>query len=120
MAKRKSSKLKLWIRRKKRALAKSKASRKPRKVRTMDVALVVVASALLAFTIEMITLYKETGMIPDTLCTCVFSALGGECGAMAFIKIAKERKQDRKWMEEDREREEQRQQAAESEETDEH
>ena len=40
-------------------------------------------------------------MIPDTLCTCVFAALFGECGAMAFIKTAKERRQDRKWQQED-------------------
>ena len=45
--------------------------------------------------------YKETGMIPDTLCTCVFAALFGECGAMAFIKTAKERRQDREWQQED-------------------
>ena len=61
-------------------------------------------SATIANTL--IKIYKETGMIPDTLCTCVFAALGGECGAMAFIKTAKERRQDRKWIREDQDREE--------------
>lgn len=106
MAKKKSSKLKLWWRRTKRRRTKAKAARPQRKIRTMDVILVIIGIALVAFTLEMIKIYKETGMIPDTLCTCVFSALGGECGAMAFIKSAKERRQDRKWIREDQDREE--------------
>ena len=77
-----------------------------KKIRTMDVILVVIAVALVAFTLEMIAIFKETGMIPDTLCTCVFAALGGECGAMAWIKTSKERRQDRKWVREDQERDE--------------
>ena len=69
----------------------------------MDVILVVIAVALTAFTIEMIKIFRETGMIPDTLCTCVFAALGGECGAMAWIRTSKDRKQAREWELEDRE-----------------
>jgi hypothetical protein len=81
----------------KRARAKAKASRGPKKIKTMDVILLIVAIALLAFTITMIKLFKETGMIPDTLVTCVFAALGGECGAMAWIKTSKERNKEREW-----------------------
>ena len=80
--------------------------KQPKKIRTMDVILVVIAIALTAFTLEMIVIFKETGTIPDTLCTCVFAALGGECGAMAWIKTSKERREDRKWIQEDQEREE--------------
>lgn len=83
---------------------------KKAKVRTMDVILVVIAVALIAFTLEMIVLYKETGAIPDTLCTCVFGALAGECGAMAWIKTTKDRRTDREWQLEDQAREEQKQQ----------
>lgn len=70
--------------------------------------LVVIAVALAAFTLEMIDLYRETGAIPDTLCTCVFGALAGECGAMAWIKTTKDRKTERAWQLEDQEREEKR------------
>ena len=77
-----------------------------KKLHTMDVILAVVAVALVAFTLEMIAIFKETGTIPDTLCTCVFAALGGECGAMAWIKTTKERKMDRLWQREDQDREE--------------
>lgn len=79
---------------------------KKKKVHTMDIILVVVALALVTFTLEMIAIFKETGTIPDTLCTCVFAALGGECGAMAWIKTTKERKKDREWQREDQDREE--------------
>lgn len=105
MAKKKSSKLKLWWRRMKRRRAKARAAKPRRQIRTMDVILVVIAVALTAFTIEMIRIFRETGTIPDTLCTCVFAALGGECGAMAWIKTSKERRQDRKWIREDQDRE---------------
>lgn len=73
-----------------------------KKPKTMDVVLVFVAIALVVFTAVMIGLFKEQGSIPDTLCTCVFAALGGECGAMAWIKTTKEKKQDRAWTLEDR------------------
>lgn len=106
MAKKKSSKLKLWWRRIKRRRAKDRAAKPRRKIRTMDVILVVIAVALYAFAKEMIEIFRETGTIPDTLCTCVFAALGGECGAMAWIKNSKERRQDRKWIREDLDREE--------------
>lgn len=71
------------------------------KIRTMDVILVIVAIALASFTREMIAIYRETGGIPDTLVACFFAALGGECGAMAWIKNTKERQQDRKWQKQD-------------------
>lgn len=79
-------------------------------IRKMDVILVIIAVTLYAFTREMIDIYRETGAIPDTLCTCVFGLLGGECGAMAWIKTTEERKTDRKWQLEDQAREEQKQQ----------
>lgn len=112
MARKKRSKLTLWLRRKKRARVKAKAAKQPKHIKTMDIILLVVAVALLAFTIEMIALFKETGMIPDTLVTCVFAALGGECGAMAWIKTAKERNKERKWETEDRDHMEKREDAA--------
>ena len=80
--------------------------RKEKKLHTMDVILIVLAVALVAFTLEMLRIYRETGGIPDTLCTCVFGILGGECGAMAWIKTTKERNKDRKWQREDQDREE--------------
>lgn len=66
-----------------------------KKIRTMDAALVAIAVFLLLFVAIMVWLYCRTGGIPDTLCTCVFTVCGGECGVMGWIKTTKERCQDR-------------------------
>ena len=72
-------------------------------IRTMDVILAVIAVFLLLFIVVMVWLYYQTGAIPDTLCTCVFAACGGECGVMGWIKTTKERQRERSFELEDRE-----------------
>ena len=67
----------------------------------MNIILVVLAVALVAFTLEMIDLFKQYGMVPDTLVQCVFVAVTGECGFMGWIKTNKEKYRDRKWQKED-------------------
>mgnify|MGYP007067536391 FL=1 len=68
----------------------------------MNIILVIVGISLFLFTIAMIQLFKEYGAVPDTLITCVFAAIGGECGIMGWIKTSKERSQERKWEQEDK------------------
>lgn len=68
----------------------------------MNIILVIVGVSLLVFTIEMIRVFRECGAVPDTLVTCVFAALGGECGIMGWIKTSKDRRQERVWEAEDR------------------
>lgn len=68
---------------------------------TMNVILLICGVALFAFTREMIELFKQYGMVPDTLITCFFAALTGECGVMGWIKTNKEKHRDRKWQKED-------------------
>lgn len=80
--------------------------RRKKEVRTMDVILAFIAVFLLAFIATMIILYCTTGAIPDTLCTCVFAACGGECGVMGWIKTTKERQRDRQYELEDRKHQE--------------
>lgn len=85
--------------RRKRRKRKSTARKK---LKTMDIILVVMAVLLVAFTLKMILVFEQTGAIPDTLCTCVFAALGGECGVMGWIKTTKDKLTDRKWQIEER------------------
>ncbi len=77
--------------------------KRKKKIRTMDVVLVVIAAFLVVFVVAMMWLYCRTGGIPDTLCTCVFAACGGGCGVMGWIKTTKERQRDRRYELEDRE-----------------
>ena len=68
----------------------------------MDIILIVVGIALLAFTVKMIGVFEEKGAVPDTLITGVYALLGGECGVMGWIKTTKERNKERRWEQEDK------------------
>ncbi len=81
---------------------RKKPSRKKSNIGVMDIILIIVGISMLAFTIAMIQLFREYGAVPDTLVTCVFAALGGECGIMGWIKTTKDRNKERKWEQEDR------------------
>ena len=81
---------------------RKRASRKKKNTGAMDVILVIVGISLLAFTVAMIQIFREYGAVPDTLVTCVFATLGGECGIMGWIKTTKDRNKERKWEQEDR------------------
>lgn len=83
----------------------NETEKKPKKKRigVMDIILIVVGVSLFAFTVTMIQLFREYGAVPDTLITCVFAALAGECGIMGWIKTTKDKRKDREWTLEDRE-----------------
>lgn len=72
-------------------------------MRTMDKMLAVIFVTFVIFTLIMLVTFWLCGSIPDTLCSCVFAVLGGECGAMAWIRTAKERYRERRFEKEDRE-----------------
>lgn len=65
------------------------------KIGTMNLILIILAVVMIIFTGIMIWLYHETGGVPDTLVTCVFSVCGGECGVMGWIKTTKEKRRNR-------------------------
>lgn len=71
----------------------------------MNIILIIVGVSLLLFTISMIQIFRMYGAVPDTLITCVFAALGGECGIMGWIKTTKDKNKDRQWLLEDRKQE---------------
>lgn len=81
-----------------------KRTKKRKSIGVMDIILIVVGISLLSFTVCMIEIYKTYGAVPDTLVTCVFACLGGECGIMGWIKTSKDRRKDREWQLEDEER----------------
>ena len=67
----------------------------------MNIILLISAILLAWFTVTVIQLFQEYGMIPDTLVSCVFMALAGEAGVMGWIKTNKEKYRDRRWQKED-------------------
>lgn len=84
---------------------RGKTKRKRKSVGTMNLILLIVFLCLVIFTVTMIWLFRVYGSVPDTLVTCVFATLGGECGILGWIKTTKEKKQDRRWQREDMKRE---------------
>lgn len=76
---------------------------KNKKKKAMDIILLIDAIVLIAFSVVMVIVFINHGAIPDTLCTCVFAAGGGEFGVMGWIKTTKERHREREYEIEDRE-----------------
>jgi len=60
-----------------------------KKIGAMNLILILVGAFLLLFTVAMVVVFLIKDAVPDTLITCVFSALGGECGIMGLIKMTK-------------------------------
>ena len=56
---------------------------------TMNFILILLGVLGTAFTVTMIVVYCKTGGIPDTLVTCFFAAVFGECGVMGMLRHAK-------------------------------
>lgn len=82
----------------------SKKDKQKKEIRTMDLILIIVGLLLISFTVSMILIFRKYGSVPDTLITCVFAALAGECGVMGIIKTTKIRYEDREWQLEDEKR----------------
>ena len=90
------------MRRGKRVPKHQRPARSGNHLGVMDVILIIVGISLLAFTITMVRIYRECGGVPDTLVTCVFATLGGECGIMGWIKTTKDRNKERRWEQDDK------------------
>ena len=59
------------------------------KMGTLNKILIVIAGALLVFTITMIVIFCKYQSVPDTLIVSFFGACTGECGLSAIIRIMK-------------------------------
>ena len=79
-------------------------NKKQKSIRTMDIILIIVGLSIFLFTTAMTAVFLYVGSVPDTLITCVFAVLGGECGVMGWIKTTKERRENREWEKEDKNR----------------
>lgn len=76
---------------------------------TMNLILIILAVSILVFVLKMIQLFELYGTVPDTLVTCFFAVVGGECGVMGWIRTNKETNKMRKWQLEDQKHEEEKQ-----------
>ena len=75
-----------------------------KKIKTMDLVLVIVCVLTMAFVCEMIRLFYLYQNVPNQLIICWFALIGGECGILGWIKTTKEHIRERKERLEDYER----------------
>lgn len=73
-------------------------------MKTSNIALIVVSVLTVAFTVEMIRLFHLYQNVPNQLIICWFTAVGGECGILGWIKTAKVKNIERQQQLEDYER----------------
>lgn len=73
-------------------------------MKTSNIALLVVSVLTVAFTVEMIRLFHLYQNVPNQLIICWFTAVGGECGILGWIKTAKVKTIERQQQLEDYER----------------
>lgn len=72
-------------------------SKRKKKIKTMDLILLCLGVFLLTFVVICLVIFCVTGgSEPSTLIGCVFAVCGTECGAMAWIKNVKEKKEAEK------------------------
>ncbi len=74
-------------------------------MKTLDLILAIIAVLTVIFTVAMIVIFCVYGTIPDTLVTCWFTCIVGECGVCGWIKTTKERHKQRQWDLEDKKEE---------------
>ena len=72
---------------------------------TINLILIILGISIFAFVLKMVQLFEMYGTVPDTLITCFFAVVGGECGVMGWIRTNKENNKMRKWQLEDQKRE---------------
>ena len=58
-------------------------------MKTSNVVLIIIGTLTIIFTIVMIVLFWTHYSVPDTLITCWFGAVAGECGFLGWIKTSK-------------------------------
>ena len=66
-------------------------------MKTSNLVLTLIGILTVIFTIEMIYIFRTQYSIPDTLVTCWFTSVVGECGVLGWIKTSKVRHQEHDW-----------------------
>ncbi len=65
-----------------------------KKIGTMDIILIIIGISAFIFTVTMIWIFIAQGDVPDTLITCFFAFIGGECGIMGLIQNTKKKQKN--------------------------
>ncbi len=72
------------------------------KIGTLNLILIIVGVFFIWFNWQMLCIFREQGMIPESYACAVIAATIGECGICGWIRTNKDRRQERKWEKEDK------------------
>ncbi|MBQ7835381.1 MAG: hypothetical protein IJ385_06315 [Ruminiclostridium sp.] len=72
----------------------TEATEEKKKIGTMDIILIIIGISAFIFTVTMIWIFIVQGDVPDTLITCFFAFIGGECGIMGLIQNTKKKQKN--------------------------
>lgn len=73
-----------------------------RKIGTLNIVLIVVGAFFVWFNWQMLCIFREQGMIPETYACAVIAATIGECGICGWIRTTKDRRREHQWEKEER------------------
>lgn len=73
-----------------------------KKIGTLNVILIIVGLFFVWFNCQMLSIFRMQGQIPETYACAVVAATIGECGICGWIRVNKDKKQDREWAKEDK------------------
>ena len=73
------------------------------RISTLNIILVIVGVFFLWFNCQMLSIFREQGMIPETYACAVIAATIGECGICGWIRTTKDRRREHQWEVEEKE-----------------
>lgn len=74
------------------------------KVGTLNLVLILMFAFFIWFNWQMLCIFREYACIPETYACAVIAATIGEAGICGWIRTTKDRNRERKWEQEDREK----------------
>lgn len=76
------------------------------RIGTLNIVLIIVGAFFVWFNWQMIVIFRAQGAIPETYACAVIAATIGECGICGWIRTTKDRRREREWELEDKEKSE--------------
>lgn len=75
------------------------------KIGTLNLILILVGVFFVWFNWQMLCIFQEQGMIPETYACAVIAATIGECGICGWIRTNKDRRREHQWEQEEKQAE---------------
>lgn len=72
------------------------------KIGTLNLTLILVGAFFVWFNWQMLCIFRQQGMIPESYACAVVAATIGECGICGWIRTTKDRRKEHQWEQEEK------------------